>query len=47
MTKKSVKPDTYALSSIIFVAIFLLLMFYNVVQNKGESKNKLKKGKSR
>lgn len=47
MTKKSVKPDTYALSSIIFVVIFLLLMFYNVVQNKGENKNKLKKGKSR
>lgn len=44
MTKKSVKPDTYALSSIIFVVIFILLLFYNVVASKGQSKPKLKKG---
>lgn len=38
MTKKSVTPDTYALSTIIFVVIFVLLLFYNILQNKAEKK---------
>ena len=38
MTKKSVTPDTYALSTIIFVAIFILLIFYNILQNKSDRK---------
>lgn len=36
MTKKSVTPDTYALSTLIFIAVFVLLIFYNVLQNKTE-----------
>jgi len=38
MTKKSVTPDTYALSTIIFVAIFVLLIFYNTLQSKSEKR---------
>ena len=40
MTKKSVTPDTYALSTIIFVVIFILLIFYNVLQSKSEKSAK-------
>ncbi len=36
MTKKSVTPDTYALSTIIFFVVFLLLIFYNMLQSKSE-----------
>lgn len=36
MTKKSVTPDAYALSTIIFVAIFILLILYNILQGKNE-----------
>ncbi len=36
MTKKSVTPDTYALSTIIFVAVFVLLVLYNMLQTKSE-----------
>lgn len=32
--KKPVKPNLYALYSIIFIAILLLLILYNVIQNK-------------
>ncbi len=39
MTKKSVKPDTYALSTIIFVAVFVLLVLYNVLQTRSEKKH--------
>lgn len=39
MTKKSVTPDTYALSTLIFIVIFVLLVLYNVIQNKAEKKN--------
>lgn len=42
MTKKSVTPDTYALSTIIFVVIFVLLVFYNMLQNKSERNTKRK-----
>ncbi len=38
MTKKSVTPDTYALSTLIFIAIFALLIFYNTLQTKSEQK---------
>lgn len=38
MTKKSVTPDTYALSTLIFIVIFLLLIFYNMVSSKAERK---------
>ena len=39
MTKKSVTPDTYALSTLIFIAIFALLIFYNMLQTKAEKKS--------
>ncbi len=39
MTKKSVTPDTYALSTIIFLVIFLLLIFYNMLQTRNEKKH--------
>ena len=38
MTKKSVTPDTYALSTLIFIAVFLLLIFYNMLQTRAEKK---------
>ena len=46
MTKKRVTPDMYALSTLIFVAILLLLVLLNVSQVRGERKlrNKLNKG---
>lgn len=40
MTKKSVTPDTYALSTIIFVAVFVLLMLYNALQSGSEKRKK-------
>ena len=45
MTKKSVTPDTYALSTIIFVVIFVLLIFCNILQNKSEKSSKKGFGK--
>jgi spermidine/putrescine transport system permease protein len=39
MTKKRVKPDMYALSALIFVSILILLILYNIVQQKSEEKN--------
>ncbi|MBQ0083887.1 MAG: ABC transporter permease [Clostridiales bacterium] len=38
MTKKTVTPDTYALSSIIFVVVFALLVLYNTIQGSNERK---------
>lgn len=38
MTKKSVTPDTYALSTLIFITVFILLILYNVLQSKTEKK---------
>ena len=47
MTKKTVKPDMYALSAIIIVTVFTLLIISNVKSfRKTDSKNK-KKGGSR
>lgn len=40
MTKKSVKPDMYALSTIIFVVILVLLILINVSQSSAEKKSK-------
>ena len=40
MTKKKVKPDMYALSTLIFVAILVLLILSNVISAKGEKKNR-------
>lgn len=42
MTKKRVTPEMYALSTLIFVAILLLLVMYNFAQSRGEKKNKKK-----
>ena len=38
MTKKRVKPDMYALSTLIFFAILVLLMLINFMQARGEKK---------
>ena len=42
MTKKRVKPDMYALSALIFVSILLLLILYNIAQQKSDEKSKKK-----
>lgn len=39
MTKKTVKPDMYALSALMFLAILILLIASNVLQAKMDSKN--------
>ncbi len=44
MTKKSVTPDTYALSTLIFVVIFILLIFYNMLQSKAEKQALKRRG---
>lgn len=44
MTKKTVKPDMYALSTIIIVTVFTLLIISNVKSAKGSSKKKRKGG---
>ena len=38
MTKKTVTPDVYALSTIIFLAVFVLLILYNMLQSKSEAR---------
>ena len=40
MTKKKVTPDMYALSTLIFIAILLLLILSNVTSSKSEKKVK-------
>ncbi len=40
MTKKRVTPDMYALSTLIFVVMFLLLIVINVIENREEAKQK-------
>ena len=40
MTKKRVKPDMYALSTLMFAAIFILLILMNIVQAKSDKKQK-------
>ncbi|MGN0174301.1 MAG: extracellular solute-binding protein [Acutalibacteraceae bacterium] len=39
-TKKAVKPDIYALSTVIFVAVLLLLLLVNSIKAKSENKEK-------
>ncbi len=39
MTKKTVKPDMYALSSLIFVTILVLMIITNLLQLKGDKSN--------
>ncbi len=46
MTKKTVKPDMYALSSLIFVVVLLLLVLSNLISAKDEAVNNKKKRKS-
>ena len=43
MTKKRVTPDMYALSTIMFIVILVLLILVNVLQSRGDVK-KAKKG---
>ncbi len=38
MTKKTVTPDVYALSTIVFVSVFVLLILYNTVQTKSDKR---------
>ena len=40
MTKKKVKPDMYALSTLIFVTVLALLILRNVMQARAENKQK-------
>lgn len=40
MTRKKVKPDMYALSSVIFLTVLLLLVLSNLIQTKSNKKNK-------
>lgn len=44
MTKKRVTPDMYALSTLIFVAILILLVLVNVFQSKTDESSSNKKG---
>lgn len=44
MTKKRVKPDMYALSTLIFGAMFILLVLMNVAQSRSDKKQRAKKG---
>lgn len=43
MTKKRVTPDMYALSTLIFIAILLLLVLSNVTSARADKKTKLQK----
>lgn len=43
MTKKSVTPDTYALSTVIFISVFVLLILYNIVQSKSDGRQRKEK----
>ncbi len=42
MTKKRVTPDMYALSTLIFIAVLLLLILSNVTSSRAEKKTKKK-----
>lgn len=44
MTKKRVTPDMYALSTLIFVAILILLVLVNIFQSKTDENGANKKG---
>ena len=38
MTKKTVTPDVYALSTLVFISVFVLLVLYNTLQSKTEQR---------
>ncbi|MBR2044248.1 MAG: ABC transporter permease [Clostridia bacterium] len=38
MTKRTVTPDTYALSTLIFIVVFALMLLYNVTLSRSEKK---------
>ncbi len=42
MTKKTVKPDVYALSTFIFISVFVLLILYNMLQTNSEKRRGIK-----
>ncbi len=42
MTKKRVKPDMYALSTLIFGAMFVLLLLMNIAQSRSDKKQRAK-----
>ena len=44
MTKKRVTPDMYALSTIMFIVILVLLVIVNVLQAQGDNKKQRKDG---
>ena len=44
MTKRRVTPDMYALSTLIFLAILVLLIVSNVISSRGDKKNGKKGG---
>ena len=41
MTKKTVTPDVYALSTRMFICVFVLLVLYNALQSKSDSRRGL------
>ncbi len=41
MTKRTVSPDVYALSTLIFLCVFVLLILYNILQTKADSRRGL------
>lgn len=47
MTKKRVTPDMYALSTIMFIVILVLLVLVNVLQAQGDNKKEKKGGAAR
>lgn len=46
MTKKRVKPDMYALSTLIFGAIFILLLLMNFAQSRSDKRQRKSKGEN-
>ena len=47
MTKKSVKPDIYALSTLIFFVVFIMLMVYNFTSSSDERQARRKTAAAR
>lgn len=47
MTKKRVKPDMYALSTLIFVVILILLILMNIAQSNSDKKQRKEMGEDR
>lgn len=47
MTKKRVKPDMYALSTLIFAVIFILLILMNIAQSNSDKKQRKEKEEAR